>query len=408
MKGSLRHVLLVGALAGLGVSPAAHAATFTNPSEIQIGDEAAAAPWPSTIPVSGMVGEITDIEIRLDGISHTHLDDVGVVAQAPSGRAMLLMNGVGPIVTPPNPTSGVLNVDLTLDGEAPTQLLNLVVPLTGSYRPANHSTGSGIDNFTSGGTGPGTAYLNPGPAAAGTATLAGAFHGLDPNGNWRLWVHDFAQDDVGEIADGWRIDVLTDGTDDTAPVTTITSGPSGTIGTDAASFSFVANELATFECRLDGGAWRSCTAPKPYTRLAEGPHTFTVRATDAADNVEVSPPSRTFTVDLADPPPGGGGGGGGGGGPAADTTAPTAQITRVKVTRKKRRAMVFFTGADDTTAANALTFTCALDGKAEASCSSPAIFKKLKPGRHRIEVRAIDAAGNRSASAAASFRVKKP
>ena len=120
-------------------------------------------------------------------------------------------------------------------------------------------------------------------------------------------------------------------------------------------------------------------------------------------------PARTFTVDLADPPPGGGGGGGGGGdGAEADATAPTAQITRVEVTRRKRKAKVSFTGADDTTAANALTFTCALDGKAEAPCSSPAVVKKLKPGRHRIEVRAIDAAGNRSAPAAKRFRVKKP
>ena len=50
----------------------------------------------------------------------------------------------------------MLNVDLTLDDGALAQLLNLVVPLTGSYRPANHS---GIDNFSSGGTGPGTALL---------------------------------------------------------------------------------------------------------------------------------------------------------------------------------------------------------------------------------------------------------
>ena len=96
--------MLVGALAGLALAPAAQADTFTNPARIQIGDEAPANPWPSAIPVSGMVGEITDIKIRLDGISHTHLDDVGVVAQAPSGQALLLMNGVGPIVTPPDLT----------------------------------------------------------------------------------------------------------------------------------------------------------------------------------------------------------------------------------------------------------------------------------------------------------------
>lgn len=399
MNAPLCRALLASAFAALAVAPAAHGSTFSNTSPIQIPDEAAANPWPSTVSVFGMIGEVTDVEIALKGLSHTHLDDVGVVAQAPGGQSLLLMNGVGPIVSPSNPTSGVVDVDLRLDDEALLPVVNPVVPLTGSYQPANYS---GIDNFTSGGSGPGTAYSNPGPV--GTATLASTFDGLDPNGNWKLWVHDFAQDDVGNIADGWSLDVITDGTDNTAPVTTITSGPSGTIGSAAAAFAFVANEPATFECKLDGGAFGSCTAPAQYTGLAEGPHTFTVRATDTANNVEVSPPTRNFTVDLADPPPGGGGGGGGG---EADLP-PTVLITDVKVKRAKRTATVTFTGADDKTAPAALRFTCALDGKPAQPCSSPVKYKKLKPGKHKVEVVAIDGADNRSAPATETFKVKKP
>jgi hypothetical protein len=40
----------------------------------------------------------------------------------------------------------------------------------------------------------------------------------------------------------------------------------------------------SFECALDGGELAPCSSPKDYSSLALGPHTFTVRATNAAGN----------------------------------------------------------------------------------------------------------------------------
>ena len=37
---------------------------------------------------------------------------------------------------------------------------------------------------------------------------------------------------------------------------------------------------STFECRVDGGAWGSCSTPETTASLADGAHTFEVRATD--------------------------------------------------------------------------------------------------------------------------------
>jgi hypothetical protein len=88
-------------------------------------------------------------------------------------------------------------------------------------------------------------------------------------------------------------------TDTTPPETTIASGPSGTISSGDASFTFSSSEPnSTFECRLDGAAYSACTSPKSYTNLSNGSHTFDVRATDRAGNVDATPASRTFTVDV--------------------------------------------------------------------------------------------------------------
>jgi hypothetical protein len=95
------------------------------------------------------------------------------------------------------------------------------------------------------------------------------------------------------------------GGDTTPPDTTITSGPPSSTSATDASFEFSSSEAgSTFECRLDGGAYASCTSPKAYTGLAARSHTFDVRATDAAGNTDGTPASRTWTVTSTSPPGG--------------------------------------------------------------------------------------------------------
>jgi hypothetical protein len=86
--------------------------------------------------------------------------------------------------------------------------------------------------------------------------------------------------------------------------------------------------------------------------------------------------------------------------PPADTTAPQTTIGKVKV--KGRKAKIAFSSSEPGS-----RFACKLDGKKLKKCSSPLTLKHLKPGKHRFEVAAIDAAGNRDASAAKDrFAVK--
>lgn len=85
--------------------------------------------------------------------------------------------------------------------------------------------------------------------------------------------------------------------DATAPNTTITGQPDNPTTSKTASFSFQSSETGgTFQCKLDTGAYQTCASPKGYSNLALGSHTFSVRASDAAGNVDQSPATYTWTV----------------------------------------------------------------------------------------------------------------
>ena len=93
--------------------------------------------------------------------------------------------------------------------------------------------------------------------------------------------------------------------DNTAPVVSITSGPSGTVNSSSATFEFSTTDakLWWLECRLDGefggDYWKDCSSPMTYTGLADGAHTLEVRATDLAGNSDTE--IRNWTVDTTAP-----------------------------------------------------------------------------------------------------------
>jgi hypothetical protein len=85
----------------------------------------------------------------------------------------------------------------------------------------------------------------------------------------------------------------------TEPTTTITAGPGSRTNDPTPTFSFASQPGTGFECKVDAGSYAPCGSPKATSRLADGSHTFSVRAKDAAGALDPTPASRTFTVETA-------------------------------------------------------------------------------------------------------------
>ena len=68
-----------------------------------------------------------------------------------------------------------------------------------------------------------------------------------------------------------------------------------------ALLTFSSNERVSYTCSLDGAAYTSCTSPMSYDDLDTGWHTFAVRATDEAGNVDASPARTSWHTTGAGP-----------------------------------------------------------------------------------------------------------
>lgn len=90
--------------------------------------------------------------------------------------------------------------------------------------------------------------------------------------------------------------------DRTAPETGIASGPDDPTNSTTATFDLFSDDAAaTFELQLDGSAYSPVADPITFTGLAAGSHTINVRTIDPAGNMDLSPESYTWFIDLTPP-----------------------------------------------------------------------------------------------------------
>lgn len=145
-------------------------------------------PYPSNIVVAGAVGVVTDVDVTLDGLSHTFTGDLDIMLVGPNGASTWLMGDAGP----PSPVS---NLDITFSDEAAAGIDQSSLT-TGTYRPTLFDDGA-ADPFPA-----------PAPATPSNVSLA-ALDGSSPNGTWSLYVVDDAGGDVGDIGGGWSLALTT-------------------------------------------------------------------------------------------------------------------------------------------------------------------------------------------------------
>jgi hypothetical protein len=180
--------------------------------------------------------------------------------------------------------------------------------------------------------------------------------------------------------------------DSTPPTVNVDSGPTGTTADQTPTFTFSGNDAVgplTFQCSIDTGtpSFRACSGPgdsdTSASPLGDGPFTFRVQATDAAGNSSTA--TRTFSVQAPQPVP-------------PDTT-----ITKGPKKTRKTRPKFKFNSTDP-----AATFQCKLDKDKFAPCASPFRTPKLRPGKHKLKVRAVGAGGTDASAAVRKFQVLPP
>ncbi len=178
-----------------------------------------------------------------------------------------------------------------------------------------------------------------------------------------IWATELLRGDEAFVLSGPQPTVQVDGT---PPSVTISSHPANPSNDTSPSFTFSATEGASFQCKLDSGSFVACTSPKGYNNLADGSHTFTVKATDAAGNTGEA--SYTWLL---------------------ETTLPIVTLTEKPSQASKSPGASFAF-----TASKPATFECKLDGGAFATCMSPTSYSNLADGSHTFSVKATDTVGN--------------
>ncbi len=182
---------LVEAGKGQHKKPKTITRTFNSSGQIAIpaaGTDGPANPYPVTIDADAFAkykqAKITDVNLFLNGVDHDQATNVDVML-VHGGRSAVVMADAG------NSTD-VSGLTIVLDDEAVADLPDGVALTSGTFRPGNQS---GADDFAA-----------PAPAANGNVSLS-TFDGANADGEWRLFIHDDAAGNTGQVSGGWKLEI---------------------------------------------------------------------------------------------------------------------------------------------------------------------------------------------------------
>ncbi len=176
--------------------------TFSNTSAITLTDgptpPTPANPYPSTINVTGLTGNVAKVTVTINGYNHSFPDDTDMMLVAPNGAKLIIWSDVGG-------STAASNITITLDDAAASPIPDAGPLASGTFRPTAVNT---TDTFPA----PAPAPVHPTDDAApgGTATFASKFNGMtaaQANGTWSLYIVDDLSGDGGSISGGWSLNI---------------------------------------------------------------------------------------------------------------------------------------------------------------------------------------------------------
>jgi subtilisin-like proprotein convertase family protein len=144
--------------------------------------------YPSPVTLSGLTSPVTDVDVRLDGLSHARSDDLDALLVGPHGQKVFLLSDVGA-------GAGTTDSHVVLDDEAAVAAGSPL--LSGTFRPTDLDSVADEDVVDA------TPVL---PAPAGSLSV---FDGIDANGTWRLYLTDDQDGKRGSLA-SWTLVVTTE------------------------------------------------------------------------------------------------------------------------------------------------------------------------------------------------------
>lgn len=192
-------LVMVFGVALTGVSGSASAATvniYGNNAPITIPVNGATSPYPSTIAVSGLTGNVvTKVSVVLNGFTHGYPADVDVLLVGPGGERVMLMSDAGG-----GGANAVTDINLTFSPTATAAVPQGATMSTATVLPANYANDEDSADFSDPFPGPAPTVLDREPA---DLTV---FNGTNPNGTWSLYVtDDYPDEDGGDIGVGWTL-----------------------------------------------------------------------------------------------------------------------------------------------------------------------------------------------------------
>ncbi|MCB0860263.1 MAG: hypothetical protein KDB54_06370 [Solirubrobacterales bacterium] len=149
---------------------------------ITIPNSGSGSPYPSTLSLGSVIGKLDSMTAQVN-VSHEFAGDIDLLLVSPQGVGVMLMSDTCGSQT-------ISSMSFTFSDSAASMLPETATCTSGTYKPTDYVS-STQDTF-------------PSPAPSSYSPTLSAYKGIDPTGNWSLFVVDDAAGDTGAI-NSWSL-----------------------------------------------------------------------------------------------------------------------------------------------------------------------------------------------------------